>query len=116
MTLQPAMRSASALARPMPRAAPVTSAVFSSASRKSGHREASTLQIADQLLFLRARELGERRPAGLPRGIVAEARDDRLERRDHRLLLPDLAPRGDACLQLSGLGRAPVSEDPWCRP
>jgi hypothetical protein len=29
MTLQPALRNASALARPMPRAAPVTSAVFS---------------------------------------------------------------------------------------
>jgi hypothetical protein len=29
MTLQPLFRSASAVARPMPRAAPVTSAVFS---------------------------------------------------------------------------------------
>src|SRR5678816_4189421 len=108
MTLHPALRKASARARPMPRAAPVTSAVLASEAR---HGEAGALQVADQLLFLRARQLGERRAAGLPLRIVAEVRNARLERRDHRLLLHDLARGGDACLQLVRLGRAPVLVD-----
>src|SRR3954468_20816273 len=105
MTLQPALRSASAAARPMPRAAPVTSAVLANQPR---HGEADALQVAHQLLFLVRGQLDERRPAGLPRGVVAEMRDDRLERRNHRLLLHDLARGADARLQLVRLRRAPA--------
>ena len=61
-------------------------------------------------------ELDQRRPAGLPLRIVAEVRDRGLQRRDHRLLLHDLARRGDAGLQLVGVGRAPVLVDVGDRP
>ena len=63
-TLQPALRSASAAARPMPRAAPVTSAVFS--RRSPGMVKPAPFRSRDQLLFLLRGQLDERRPAGLP--------------------------------------------------
>src|SRR5436190_17395919 len=113
MTLQPALRSACAAARPMPRAAPVTSAVLGNQAR---HGEADALQVADQLLFLVGGQLDERWPAGLPRRVVAEVRDGRLERRDHRLLLHDLARGADARLQLVRVRRAPVPVEVGDRP
>src|SRR3954462_8470995 len=113
MTWQPALRSACAAARPMPRAAPVTSAVLANQAR---HGEADALTVADQLLFLVGRELAERRPAGLPCRVVAEVSDGRLERREHRLLLHDLARGADAGLQRGRFRRAPVLVEVGDRP
>src|SRR3954465_2114915 len=111
-TFIPDFTSASAAARPMPRPAPVTSAVFTPLTLRraqSGHVEAGGLELGDEAFFLLHRQLDERRPAGLPIAIVAEMRHRRLERRDHRLLLHNLARGADAGLQPVCVRGAPVA-------
>ena len=66
----------------------------------AGHGEPGSLELRDQRGFLFPGELDERRAHLAPLRVVAEMRDDRLERRNHRVLLHDLARGADAGLQL----------------
>ena len=79
--------------------------------RQSRHVEAARFELRHQRLALSGRELDERRPHRRPIRIAPVVRDDRFQRRHHRIFLHDAARGGDVLLKHVRARAAPVFED-----